>query len=277
MRLVINQSTPESARPQRPPSARGQGRVTLVGAGPGDPGFLTLRAVRALQEADVILYDSLVSDEVLEFTRREARRILVGKRADRPSCRQGDIHTMMLRWARAGRHVVRLKSGDPMVFGRAGEELRVLADAGIPVAVVPGISAAQALAAALGVSLTHRDCAQSLRFVTGHSRHGGLPAEIDWAALADPAATTVIYMGARMAGQIVAHLCAQGVAASTPVAIGIALGRREERVGYARLDQLVEALAADLEHPIVLGLGQVFAEAGAQAPGWLSAGLEGAA
>lgn len=169
--------------------------MTFVGAGPGDPEHLTLKAVRALQSADVILFDDLVSDGVLELSRREARRILVGKRAGRPSCRQEEINDMMVRLARAGRHVVRLKSGDPMVFGRGGEEIACLEGEGISYSVVPGITAAAALAAAVGVSLTHRDCARSVRLVTGHSKSGGLPADIDLAAIADPAATSIVYMG----------------------------------------------------------------------------------
>nr|WP_272214655.1 uroporphyrinogen-III C-methyltransferase [Marinicella sp. W31]MDC2880285.1 uroporphyrinogen-III C-methyltransferase [Marinicella sp. W31] len=151
------------------------GNVTLVGAGPGDPELLTLKAVRALQSADVILFDDLISPEILELARREAKRMLVGKRGGRKSCRQEDINRMMLDLARAGRRVVRLKSGDPSVFGRAGEEIMVLQQAGIPVSVIPGITAASALAAGTTTSLTHRDCAQSVRFVTGHSKRARCP------------------------------------------------------------------------------------------------------
>lgn len=176
-----------------------QGRVTLVGAGPGDAELLTLKAVRALQAADVILFDDLVSDDVLELARREAKRMLVGKRGGRESCRQEDINDMMVSLAKAGKHVVRLKGGDPMIFGRAGEEIVRLEAEGIPVAVVPGITAALALASSLGVSLTHRDCARSVRFVTGHGRKGGLPRDIDWQAIADPKTTTIFYMGGRTA------------------------------------------------------------------------------
>lgn len=180
--------------------ARKAGHVSFVGAGPGDPEHLTLGAVRALQAADVILFDDLVSDGVLELARREAKRILVGKRAGRPSCRQEEIDDMMVSLAKAGRRVVRLKSGDPTVFGRAGEEMAVLRACGISHDVVPGVSAGLALGAALKVSLTHRDQAKSVRFVTGHSKAGGLPGDLDWRAVADPTATTVFYMGARTAG-----------------------------------------------------------------------------
>lgn len=242
------------------------GHVTLVGAGPGDPEYLTLRALRALRESDVILFDGLVSDEVLAFARSETRRILVGKRAGRPSCRQEEINTLMIRLAKAGHHVVRLKSGDPMIFGRAGEEIESLRRAQIPVTIVPGISAAQALACALGVSLTHRELAQSLQFVTGHSRQGGLPAAIDWRAVADPAITTVLYMGARLASDIVARLIASGLQGDTPVAFGVALGRADEAVGYQRLDELERFVASvDPAHPIVIGVGAVFTRAAREA------------
>ncbi len=179
-------------------SSRG-GRVTLVGAGPGDAELLTLKAVRALQAADVILFDDLVSAEVLELARREAKRMLVGKRGGRTSCRQEDINEMMVKLAKSGKRVVRLKSGDPMIFGRAGEEIAHLDRENIPVDVIPGITAASAMASRLGISLTHRDHAQSVRFITGHSRHGGLPVDVDWATVADPRTTTVFYMGGRTA------------------------------------------------------------------------------
>ena len=166
------------------------GRVTLVGAGPGDADLLTVKALRALQSADVILFDDLVSADVLELARREAKRMLVGKRGGRDSCRQEDINDLMVSLARRGKHVVRLKSGDPMIFGRGGEEVTMLDAAGIAVEVVPGITAALALSSRLGVSLTHRNHAQSVRFVTGHARTGRLPDGLDWRGLSDPAKTT---------------------------------------------------------------------------------------
>src|SRR5690606_9092074 len=202
-----------------------KGHVTFVGAGPGDAELLTLKAVRALQAAEVILFDDLVSDEVLELARREAKRILVGKRAGRPSCKQHEINEMMVKLAKAGRRVVRLKSGDPMIFGRAGEEIEALEEAGIGYDVVPGVTAGLAMASRLGVSLTHRDCAKSVRFVTGHSRHGGLPKDVDWKAIADRSATTVFYMGGRTAGAISATLIEHGMSADTPVAVGADIGR----------------------------------------------------
>lgn len=243
----------------------GTGHVALVGAGPGDADLLTLKAVRMLQAADVILFDDLVSAEVLDLARREARRMLVGKRGGRPSCRQEDINELMVRLARAGKRVVRLKSGDPMIFGRAGEEIARLEREGIPVEVVPGITAALAMASALGVSLTHRDWAQSVRFVTGHSRQGDLPRDIDWRAVADPTATTVFYMGGRTAGRIAERLMREGMSGAMPVVAAAAVtrpGQHLMRGALADLPTLVAAL--DAGQPILVGVGRVFA-AGAQA------------
>lgn len=237
------------------------GRVTFVGAGPGDAELLTLKAVRALQAADVILFDDLVSDDVLELARREARRILVGKRAGRPSCKQDEINALMVKLARAGRHVVRLKSGDPMIFGRAGEEIAELESAGIAYDVVPGITAGLALAAALGVSLTHRDMAKSVRFVTGHSKSGGLPKDVDWRAVADLSATTVFYMGARTAGLISERLIAEGLPPQTPACIAANVGRPGMRTARTSLGDLAAATADfDRSAPILIGVGSVFAE-----------------
>ncbi|MFD2237063.1 siroheme synthase CysG [Aureimonas populi] len=244
------------------------GRVTLVGAGPGEAELLTLKAVRALQAADVILFDDLVSGEVLELARREARRMLVGKRGGRESCRQEDINAMMVKLAKAGKNVVRLKSGDVSVFGRAGEEIAELKRHAIPVSLVPGITAASAMAAAFGVSLTHRDHAQELRLVTGHSRTGSLPQDLDWAALAGPHATTIFYMGGRMAGTIAARLVAVGVDPATPVAVAANLSRHDETRATGRLRDLAAIVEAiGLDNPILIGVGNVFGEALAAQPG----------
>ncbi len=238
------------------------GRVTLVGAGPGDAELLTLKAVRALQAADVILFDDLVSDEVLELARREAKRMLVGKRGGRASCKQEDINATMIQLARAGKHVVRLKSGDPMIFGRAGEEIACLQQHGIPVDVVPGITSASAMAARLGVSLTHRDHAQAVRFVTGHSRQGFLPADIQWHDLAHSRTTTIFYMGGRTAGQIRMHLLAAGMNADTPVAVVSAVTRHNEQRWSGRLDDLASAVTRiGTDEPILIGVGSVFSQA----------------
>lgn len=242
-----------------------RGLVTFVGAGPGDAELLTLKAVRALQSADVILFDDLVSDDVLELARREARRILVGKRAGRPRCKQHEINDMMIALAKSGRRVVRLKSGDPMIFGRAGEEIAILEAEGIAYDVVPGITAGLAMAAALGVSLTHRDHARSVRFVTGHSKEGGLPKDLDWSAIADPSVTTIFYMGGRTAGQISTTLISRGMPPATPVAIAADLGRPSEAnvlTDLGKLPAAVDALGGN--RPVLIGVGVVFQQCKAQ-------------
>lgn len=236
------------------------GHVTFVGAGPGDAEHLTLKAVRALQAADVILVDDLVSDDVLELARREAKRILVGKRAGRPSCKQHEINETMIRLARSGRQVVRLKSGDSTIFGRAGEEIGVLNREGITYEVVPGITAGIAMASAMGISLTHRDHAKSVRFVSGHSRDGGLPEDVDWRAIADKSATTIFYMAGRTAGGIAARLIAMGCSAESPVAVAASLGRPDQvlrRTNLQGLGTTVEEIG--VTKPLVVGIGQAFA------------------
>lgn len=250
------------------PAKAAGGHVTLVGAGPGDAELLTLKAMRALQSADVILFDDLVSDDVLELARREARRMMVGKRGGRASCKQEDINALMIKLARQGKRVVRLKAGDPMVFGRAGEEIAALDAAGIPVTVVPGITAALAAASSLGVSLTHRDAAHSVRFVTGHSRQGSLPADLDWRGLADPETSLMVYMGGRTGGEFAARLIAEGLASATPVAVVSAVSRADETRWTGRLSELGEALLRiGIEQPVLVGIGQVFAAARVQAAG----------
>jgi uroporphyrin-III C-methyltransferase/precorrin-2 dehydrogenase/sirohydrochlorin ferrochelatase len=193
-----------------------RGSVTLVGAGPGDPELLTLRAVRALQSADVILFDDLVAREVLDFARREARKMLVGKSGHGPSCKQSEINALTLQLAQAGKRVVRLKGGDPMIFGRAAEEIADCRAEGIPVEVVPGITAAQGAAARLGVSLTHRATARRLQYVTGHGADGKLPDDIHWPSIADPSATTIVYMPKKTMREFVGAAIAAGLDPSTP-------------------------------------------------------------
>ncbi|MEZ5818514.1 MAG: siroheme synthase CysG [Hyphomicrobiaceae bacterium] len=245
-----------------PIGAQEDGRVTLVGAGPGNAELLTLKAVRTLQSADVILFDDLVSDDVLELARREAKRMLVGKRGGRASCSQADINALMIKLARQGKHVVRLKSGDPMIFGRAGEEIDALRAEGIQVTVVPGITSASAMASVLSVSLTHRCHAHSVRFVTGHSHSGGLAEDLDWRSLAD-GGTLVFYMGARTAPHIAERLMASGRSPRTPVAVVSSVTRPEEKRWLGTLDTLGNAMASfDVSAPVILGIGEVFAQAG---------------
>lgn len=198
-----------------------KGRVILVGAGPGDPELLTLKAMHALQTATVILYDNLVGAEVLELARREARRIAVGKSGHGPSCKQSDINRMMIELAVAGEIVVRLKGGDPLIFGRAAEEIEACRAAGVEVSVVPGISAAQGAAASLLVSLTERRRARRVQFITGHGADGMLPRDIDWLSVADRSVTTVLYMSRGTLEQFVRTALAKGLDPATP-AVAIA-------------------------------------------------------
>lgn len=235
------------------------GKVTLVGAGPGDAELLILKAVRALQAADVILFDDLVSDDVLELARREAKKMLVGKRGGRTSCKQEDINDMMVNLALAGKNVVRLKSGDPVIFGRAGEEISALRERSIPVSIIPGITAASAMAAQLGISLTHRDHAQSVRFVTGHSRAGKLPDEVNWRAIADPTTSTVFYMGGRTAKQIKAKLTEHGLSEETPAVICADLTRSTQcrwNGPLSDLDYGIDRIGFD--QPVLIGIGSAF-------------------
>ncbi len=237
------------------------GKVTLVGAGPGDAELLTLKAMRALQAADVILFDDLVSDEVLELARREAKKMLVGKRGGRTSCKQEDINAMMVTFAKAGKNVVRLKSGDPAIFGRAGEEIAELERNNIPVTIIPGITSASAMAAQLGVSLTHRDHAQSVRFVTGHSKNGKLPAHVDWQAIADPTASTIFYMGGRTAAEIQDTMLSHGMSANTAVVVCSSVSRSNSRQWSGVLSQLKHGInEIGFENPVLIGVGAVFSQ-----------------
>lgn len=240
----------------RQQAAPPEGRVLLVGAGPGDPDLLTLKALRALQSADVILYDNLITEGVLELARREARRVAVGKVGHGPSVSQADINELMVSLAREGRTVVRLKSGDPAIFGRANEEMAACRAAGVPFAIVPGITAAQGAASVLSLSLTDRDFAQRLQFVTGHSRKGELPETINWSAIADPAATTIIYMPRHTLRRFAARAMESGLAGATP-ALAIAAATRPEEVHVAaviaELPDRVEELPAALPVLVVIG------------------------
>ncbi|TPG10218.1 uroporphyrinogen-III C-methyltransferase [Rhodanobacter glycinis] len=234
------------------------GSVVLVGAGPGDPGLLTLRALRALNEADVILHDRLVSAEVLDLARRDAERIEVGKQAGYHHTTQDGIHALLLRHAQAGRRVVRLKGGDPFVFGRGGEELEFLREQGIPYEVVPGITAAVACAAYAGVPLTHRDHAQSVRFVTAHCQSSR--DTLDWTALAQERQTLAVYMGVAELGGLRARLIEHGRAPSTPFALIENGSRPDQRVITGTLANLAERAAFHAVHsPALLILGEVAA------------------
>ncbi|MGE5534280.1 MAG: siroheme synthase CysG [Acidobacteriota bacterium] len=240
-----------------------QGSVMLVGAGPGDPELLTLRAVRALQSADVILFDDLVSRGVLDFARREAKKMLVGKTGYGPSCRQDDINALMVNLAKSGKRVVRLKGGDPMIFARAAEEITACRAAGIAVDIIPGITAAQGAAARLGVSLTDRHHARRVQYITGHARNGALPADIDWKSLADPATTTAIYMPVRTLEALAKKATSEGLDPRTPAVAVACATRPDQKVVMAPLAELPDRLAhADPHGPVLVMLGQVFADRG---------------
>lgn len=234
------------------------GFVSLVGAGPGDPELLTLKAVRALRSADVVLYDDLVSVPVLEFARREAKRILVGKTGYGPACKQTEINALMVRLAHDGQRVVRLKSGDPLIFGRGGEEMDELSAAGIAFEVVPGISAVQAAASQLRVSLTHRDHAKRVQLVTGHSREGKLPETLCWPALADPNATTAVYMAQRTLAEMAARLVTEGLPPDTPAVAMVGITREGSQTLRASIADLPGVLAASgASGPCLVIIGKV--------------------
>ena len=244
------------AREVARPVASSVGSVAIVGAGPGDPGLLTLNALRALQSADVILHDRLVSAEVLALARRDAERIEVGKQAGGQSVTQRRIHALMLEHAGAGRRVVRLKGGDPFVFGRGGEELEFLAAHGIPFEVVPGITAAVACGAYAGIPLTHREHAQSVQFVTAHCADS-LPPR-DWDALAAAGQTLCFYMGVGELASLGATLVAHGRSDDTPVAVIENGSRPEQRVTLARLRELDDLAARGaLASPAMVIVGEV--------------------
>jgi uroporphyrin-III C-methyltransferase/precorrin-2 dehydrogenase/sirohydrochlorin ferrochelatase len=242
-----------------PPAA---GEVTLVGAGPGDPELLTLKALRALQDADVILHDRLVPAAILDLARRDAARICVGKAAGGIGSSQEEINALLIEHANQGKRVVRLKGGDPFIFGRGGEELQALAAAQINFSVVPGITAAAGCAAYAGIPLTHRDYAHSVTFVAGHAQgQGNEPGqEPDWRALAQPRSTAVFYMGLARLQHIVAKLQEHGAAPTRPAGI-IAQGTTpDQRVITATLATIAGAsAAANLESPALLIVGEVVA------------------
>ncbi|WP_192458800.1 siroheme synthase CysG [Musicola keenii] len=237
------------AQPEMP-----QGEVALVGAGPGDAGLLTLRGLQVIQQADVVLYDHLVSDEVMELVRRDAERICVGKRASAHLLPQEDINALMVTLARQGKRVVRLKGGDPFIFGRGGEEIQHVAQAGIPFHIVPGITAASGATAYAGIPLTHRDYAQSVVFITGHCRPDG--DALDWTTLARGRQTLAIYMGTVNAAEIARQLIAHGRAAQTPVAVISRGTRQDQQVLTGELAQL-DALAQQAPRPALVVIGEV--------------------
>src|SRR5262245_11930627 len=246
----------------------GMGSVSLVGAGPGDPDLLTLRALHALQDADVIFYDELVTAGILDRARREAERVFVGKRRGQRGIGQDEINRRLVEGARAGKHVVRLKGGDPFVFGRGGEELEQLRAAGIPAVVVPGITAALGCAAEAGLPLTFRNEASRLVMITAHRADEA--AAIDWSALVDPQATLVVYMGLGSATAVRDGLIAAGRAPATPAAVLARGSRPDSHAAVGRLDQLPALAATAGEGPALLVVGEVVA----RSTPWRAAELE---
>ena len=232
-----------------------RGEVVLVGAGPGDAGLLTLKGLQQIQQADVVVYDRLVSDDIMNLIRRDADRIFVGKRAGYHFVPQEEINQILLRAAQSGKRVVRLKGGDPFIFGRGGEELETLCHAGIPFSVVPGITAASGCSAYSGIPLTHRDYAQSVRLITGHLKTGG---ELDWANLAAEKQTLVFYMGLNQAATIQAQLIAHGMESDMPVALVENGTSVKQRVVSGSLNELGE-LATQVASPALIIVGRVVA------------------
>ena len=245
----------------RQQTERQPGAVHIVGAGPGDPDLLTVKALRLIQDADVILYDRLVGPEILNRARRDAQRLYVGKAKADHAIPQEEIEARLIAFAREGKTVVRLKGGDPFIFGRGGEELEAVRAAGVPVYVTPGVTAALGCAASAGVPLTHRDISQALTFVTGHARDDGEP-DLDWAALARLGHTLVVYMGVGKASAIARRLIENGRPSSTPVAVIENGTRADQKILKGRLADLSRLVAeGGVAGPAILVIGEVAAKA----------------
>lgn len=239
------------------PTAKTPARVTLMGAGPGDPELLTVKALRALEAAELLLYDHLVSDEILALAPPSAERLYVGKESSRHSLPQEAIGELMIKLAHEGRRVLRIKGGDGYIFGRGGEEAQALAEAGVPFSVIPGITAAQGAAAAAGIPLTHREHSRALVLATGHLQDNRV-VDLDWEMLARPNQTVVIYMGLGTLPIICERLIARGLSASTPAALIERATRPEQRCVAGTLGEL-PALAqqAEVKPPTLIMIGDV--------------------
>jgi uroporphyrin-III C-methyltransferase len=246
----------DSARLNLPEFARGS--VWLVGAGPGDPGLLSALALHALDHADSVVYDALVDPRILALARPGAALEFAGKRGGRPSPSQPDISARLVHLAQQGQRVLRLKGGDPCVFGRGGEEALALADSGIPFRIVPGITAGIGGLAYAGIPVTHRDLASAVTFVTGHDRGGAVPEAVDWAALARGSPVIVLYMALPHLDRIAARLIAAGRAPDEPVAVISRATTAAQRVVTAPLaEAAARAAAAGIEAPTIIVVGQI--------------------
>lgn len=233
------------------------GWVWLCGAGPGDPGLLTLHALNALRQADVIVYDALVGPEILDWANSTAELIYAGKRGGKPSAKQRDISLHLIELAKKGKKVLRLKGGDPFVFGRGGEEAQTLVQHGVPIRIIPGISAGIGGLAYAGIPVTHRDVNQSVTFVTGHDQSGESPSSLNWKAISDGSQVIVIYMGIKHVGRITAELLKVGRAADEPVAVVTSATTANQKVLETTLGKIeVDLKAAGMAPPAIICIGK---------------------
>jgi uroporphyrin-III C-methyltransferase len=232
-------------------------RVSLVGAGPGDPELITVRGLKRLEEAEVVVYDELAGTALLDYCRADAEKVFVGKRCGHHAMPQEQINALLVARALEGRKVVRLKGGDPFIFGRGGEELAELSAAGLPVEVVPGVTAAASAGAAAGVPLTHRDFSSGVIFITGHERPGKEESSLDWEALARTRMTLCVYMGVKKVGSIAAKLVHAGLPVETPVAIVSRASLADQETLFLTLSELIRGEHGEVPAPALAIIGEV--------------------